>query len=313
MVFTMIVSYGQYMEYGVLANSVQVFLRFMGLSHRKTIRAADTIGRTNLQASYTLWLLRNMEKKVSRGTLVERSQSPAISAATDHSNSKAPGISLEVKSSELEGPRGTRSECPAKQVPSSASTSRCSETGVRQGAPHRGSQMPPGLTSLGKTCFINSVTQCLLVTDGIASLAPPEVRKALAGLRFAGGQTVCPTDLIRAISQLSPSLTSGQQQDAAEALEVMLTPNPIQEPFSAQILGEVADVITCVACNSESVMKRPLSPSILWVPIMAQSPERRLTYLMTPQPIDGRRCSQCSNVSSEIATQILATPQAMPI
>ena len=79
----MIVSYGQYMEYGVLANSVQVFLRFMSLSRRKAIRAAGTIGRTNLQASCTLWLLRNVKKKINRGTLVERSQSPAISVATD--------------------------------------------------------------------------------------------------------------------------------------------------------------------------------------------------------------------------------------
>ena len=60
-------------------------------------------------------------------------------------------------------------------------------------------------------------------------------------------------------------------------------------------------------------MKRPLSPSILRVPITARSLERCLTDLMTPQPIDGRRCSQCSNVSSEIATQILATPQAIAI
>ena len=112
-------------------------------------------------------------------------------------------------------------------------------------------------------------------------------QKALAGLRFAGGQTVCPTELIRAISQLSPSLTSGQQQEAAEALEVMLSPNPIQEPFSAQIQGEVTDVITCVTCNSESVMKRPLSPPILRVPIMARSMERCLIDLMKPQPIDG--------------------------
>ena len=41
---------------GVLTDSLQAFLRFIGLSCRKATRAADTIGRTGLQASCTLWL-----------------------------------------------------------------------------------------------------------------------------------------------------------------------------------------------------------------------------------------------------------------
>lgn len=53
--------------------------------------------------------------------------------------------------------------------------------------------------------------------------------------------------------------------------------------------------------------------NILQVPITARSLEQCLTDLMTPQPIDGTMCGQCSNVTSEIATRILATSQSIAI
>ena len=72
----------------------------------------------------------------------------------------------------------------------------------------------------------------------------------------------------------------------------MLTSISTQRPFPAKNPVDLADVTTCVTCDSESVMRRPLSPPILRVPITAGSLKRCLMCLMKPQPIDGRRCGQ---------------------
>ena len=60
-------------------------------------------------------------------------------------------------------------------------------------------------------------------------------------------------------------------------------------------------------------MKSSLCPPILRIPVTAPSLDLCLADFLTPQPLSGRRCGECHAVSSEISTEILATPQAMAI
>ena len=78
-------------------------------------------------------------------------------------------------------------------------------------------------------------------------------------------------------------------------------------------MGEIADVITCRTCGSRAVTTRPLAPPILQVPVTALSLQSCLTNHLLPQPLEGRRCSECNTVSSEIVTELLTTPQAVTI
>lgn len=152
------------------------------------------------------------------------------------------------------------------------------------------------MANLGNTCFLNSITQCLLVSDSLASFAPPAIVNALATLRVTEGQTIRPVELVNAISQLSPSITSGEQQDAAEALEVMLASNIGQAPNPTQTLGEVTDVISCGTCGARALTTRPFYPPILRVPVTAPTLDLCLVDLLKPQPLSDRRCGQLINV-----------------
>ena len=100
------------------------------------------------------------------------------------------------------------------------------------------------MTSLGNTFFLNAISQCLLVTESLTSLAPPPMVNALTKLKSTDNQTIRPKELVRAISQLNPSMASGQQQDAAEALELLLASDVVQGPQSDPSRGEIADVIS---------------------------------------------------------------------
>ena len=199
------------------------------------------------------------------------------------------------------------------QVVRGAPSSTEHERGSGQTVPRQGNQKPLGLINLGNTCFVNATAQCLMATQSLVSTASPAIVRALTKLKATPVHIIRPTELIEAISQLRPSLTSGSQQDAAEALEVMLTPNTNQNSPSAQAPGEIADVISCVTCGSRSLMKSSLCPPILRIPVTAPSLDLCLADFLTPQPLSGRRCGECHAVSSEISTEILATPQAMAI
>ena len=280
---------------GVVSDSLIVFLRFMGLSRKKARLEADRIGRISLQASYTLWLSRN-EQKFSRWTLVEP-QITVNAAATQHEDR---GDSI-----------GTSTRLPAdEKLMSTRPPDRLQKTRDIGATSQQQGLVPKGLINLGNTCFINSIAQCLMANVSLYTVASPSIVKALENIKSTRGQTIRPTGLVRAVSLLNPSLTSGQQQDAVEALEVVLSPDTLSP---RQDYGEVADVITCTVCGSESVDSRPLAPPILRVPITAQSLERCVANMLAPQALDGRRCSQCQSLSSEISTKILVYPQALAI
>ena len=179
----------------VLSESLGVFLRFMGLSRRKALQAADLVGRTSLQASYTLWLARNQEK-FSRWTLVEK----------PHLTDRAPAVDQTAHTATKKTLRKQRNaRCPsarpgADPVPSPAKqvTSSASDDGGDCGTGDR----PRGMTNLGNTCFLNAISQCLLVTESLTSLAPPPIVNALTKLKSTDNQTIRPKELVRAISQL---------------------------------------------------------------------------------------------------------------
>ena len=114
----------------------------MGLSRRKALQAADLVGRTSLQASYTLWLARNQEK-FSRWTLVEKphltDRAPAVDQ-TAHTATKKTLRKQRNARCPSARPGADHVPSPAKQVTSSASDDGgdC-ETGDR----------PRGMTNLG--------------------------------------------------------------------------------------------------------------------------------------------------------------------
>ena len=174
---------------------------------------------------------------------------------------------------------------------------------------------PPGLVNLGNTCFINSLAQCLLANKGLASFVPSCVGKALEKLQghnAFSGQAIRRTELVRAITLQNPSLTSGEQHDAAEALEAMLTGNHNSAVHSEQGSGEAAAVISYVACGSRSATSRALVPSIIQVPVTASSLNLCPSNL-APQPLESRRCEQCQAVSNVLSIQIHVTPQVMAL
>ena len=280
---------------GVVSDSLIAFLKFMGLSRKKARLEADRIGRISLQASYTLWLSRN-EQKFSRWTLVEP-QITVNAPATQHEDRGVPNVN------------STRSPADEKQM-STRLPENLQKTRNKGAISQQHCRIPKGLVNLGNTCFINSIAQCLMANVSLCTVASPALVKALENIKSTRGQTIRPTGLVRAVSLLNPSLTSGQQQDAVEALEVVLSPDTLSP---TQDYGEVAEVITCTVCGSESGDSRPLAPPILRVPITAQSLEGCVANMLAPQALDGRRCSQCQALSSEISTKILAYPQALAI
>ena len=299
---------------GVLSESLGAFFRFMGLARRKASQAADNVGRVGLQASYTLWLSRN-QPKFSRWTLVEKPQLGTAATASQQSGPKPVSNTPRDLGSDEGAARAATERPPPTyaQVVRGAPSSTEHERGNGQTVPQQGNQKPLGLINLGNTCFVNATAQCLMATQSLVSTASPAIVRALTKLKATPVHIIRPTELIEAISQLRPSLTSGSQQDAAEALEVMLTPNTNQNPPSVQAPGEIADVISCVTCGSRSLMKSSLCPPILRIPVTAPSLDLCLADFLTPQPLSGRRCGECHAVSSEISTEILATPQAMAI
>ena len=170
------------------------------------------------------------------------------------------------------------------------------------------------MTNLGNTCFLNAISQCLLVTESLASLAPPPIVNALTKLKSTDNQTIRPKELVRVISQLNPSMASGQQQDAAEALELLLASDVVQGPQSEPSRGGgITDVISCLTCGSRSAIVKSFNPPILRVPVTAPTLDLCLTDLLTPQSINDRRCDLCHTVASKLSTEILTTPQAMVV
>ena len=309
---------------GIVSDSLTVFLKFMGLSRKKARQEADRIGRTSLQASYTLWLSRNQEK-FSRWTLVEpqtAARQEDLEGPTDTST-RAPADGKQTscfpeshrktrdrKATSQQHSQGISTRAPADGKQMSCFPESRLKTGDRKATSQHHSQVPQGLVNLGNTCFINSIAQCLMANVSLYTFASPPVVNALEDIQSTRGHTVRPTRLVRAVAVLSPSLSSGQQQDAAEALEVMLT-YATHSPRRDQ--GEIANVITCTVCGSEIADSRPLAPPILRVPISADSLETCLANMLAPQALDGRRCGQCQASSSEISTKILASPQALAI
>ena len=147
-------------------------------------------------------------------------------------------------------------------------------------------------------------------------IRPLQYRDALAELKdqtHHHGKIVRPTELIRAISMQNPSLASGQQQDAAEALEVMLAGSQNSATHADQERGEAADVLSCLECGARSATSRTLAPPIIQVPVTAPSLDLCLSNLLAPQPLDGRRCVQCQTTSSVLSAEFLMTPQAMAL
>ena len=289
---------------GVLSDSLSLFLRFMGLPRRKATQTADLVGRTSLQATYTLWLSRD-QQKFRRWTLVEKPQPTVGTAAVRQRCPTPPRKFPQQKRSGEHEPTA-----PAAEYPPSTNTQVTPTGPAASGRRDVETGQPHGLVNLGNTCFLNAIAQCLLVADSLVSFAPPAIVNALTQLKSTPGQTIRPTELVSAISLISPALASGQQQDAAEALEAMLSAESIP---SAQLTGEIADVISCVACGTKSVTSRPLVPPILQVPVTAPLLETCVTDLLTPQPLDGRRCTQCLAVASELSTQLITTPQALVV
>ena len=299
---------------GVLSDSLQAFLRFMGLSRRKATDASDSIGRTSLQASYTLWLSRD-HKKFSRWTLVDRPYRPEKRPAKEQ---PAPGLQRQVDRSEVTGHTGRSSgpgtapprpphDRPAPWAPAGGDCVREGE----QFPTRRAQSTPRGLTNVGNTCFLNSISQCLLVTDNLTDSAPLGIRDALARLKSTRDQTTCPRELITVVTRLDPSITSGQQQDAAEALELMLASDTSRETHQGSHRGETADVISCSTCGHSSAQTTPFNPPILRVPITAPTLDRCLSDLFTPQPIEDRRCDLCHTAASKISIEFRTTPPAM--
>ena len=193
---------------------------YMSLSRRKALQAAGVVGRTSLQASYTLWLSRD-QQKFSRWTLVERPQS-----ADNDTPSQQPSP-VPPKGSQRDERENTCSitRLGPPQVSRARAASRTAGRVGRELNETVEPSPPRGLTNLGNTCLINSLAQCLLADSSLISFALSSIGDALAELKdqtHHHGKIVRPAELIRVISLQNPSLASGQQQDAAEALEVML-------------------------------------------------------------------------------------------
>ena len=250
--------------------------------------------KISLQASYTLWLSRSQEK-FSRWTLVEKPR-PAETATP----TQQPSPPVAASSKHMTRPT-PRPPADIRVTPRASGRERSAIDGMQE------KRSPRGLVNLDNTCFINSIAQRILANVSLIALTSASIENALTKLKSFCGQITRPTELVKAISLQSPSLTSGQQQDAAEALEAMLMSR------SGPCIGETADVISCLTCGDKSMSTRSLAPPIIQVPITAPSLELCLNNLLTPQPLKGRRCSQCWAVSSVLSTQILATPCSMAL
>ena len=211
------------------------------------------MGKISLQASYTLWLSRSQEK-FSRWTLVEKPRPAEMATPTQQ---PSPKVAASPKHMTRPAPRPPAD---IRVTPRASGRERGAIDDMQE------KRSPRGLVNLGNTCFINSISQCILANVSLIALTSASKENALTRLNSIRGQIIRPTELVKAISLQSPSLTSVQQQDATEALEAMLTSR------SGLCIGETADVISCLTCGDRSMSTRPLAP-IIQVPITASSLE----------------------------------------